>query len=101
MEDKMNLKSFLSFDRMITPVIIKVLFYIFLIAAAIAGVVTFFGGIVSAFSEENFMLALGGLVGGPLVFLLGALVARIYCELLILAFQIHENLVEIKESLKK
>ncbi len=97
----MNLKSFLSFDKMITPVIIKVLFYIFLIAAAIGGVVTFFGGIASAFAQDNFGLALGGLVGGPLVFLGGALIARIYCELLILAFQIHENLVEIKNSLKK
>jgi len=97
----MNLKSFLSFDKMITPVIIKILFYVLLAAAAIGGVVTFFGGIVSAFTQENFGLALGGLIGGPLVFLLGVLVARIYCELLILAFQIQENLVEIKNLLKK
>lgn len=96
----MKLKSFMNFDRMITPVIIKILFYIFLAAALIAGLITFFGGIVAAFSEENFMLAVGGLFGGPLVALLGVLAARIYCELLILAFQIHENLVEIKNSLK-
>jgi hypothetical protein len=101
MEDEMKLKSFLNFDRMITPVIIKILFYVFLIGALIGGVVVFFGGIVSAFSEKNAMLALGGLIGGPLVALFGALVARIYCELLILAFQINENLTTIKESLNK
>ena len=97
----MKLKSFLSFDRMITPVIIKIVFYVLLIGAVIAGVVVFFGGIVSAFTEKNFMLALGGLIGGPLVALISALVARIYCELLILAFQINDTLTTIKESLNK
>lgn len=97
----MSAKSFMSFDRMITPVIIKVLFYISIALAVIAGLVVFFGGIVTAFTDNNFWMALGGLIGGPVVIVLGVLFSRMYCELLILWFQIHSTLVEIKDELKK
>ncbi len=38
----MKSRSFLNFDSMITPVIIKILFYIGIAAAIIGGVVVFF-----------------------------------------------------------
>ena len=97
----MNLKSFFSFERMVTPVIIKVLFWIGLIASIISGLVIFFGGIFSGFSNSEFMTILGGLVGGPLAAILGILVVRIYCELLILFFRINETLTDIKKLLSE
>ena len=97
----MNLKGFLSFERMITPVIIKFLFWIGLIASAITALVVFFGGIIGGIADNSFGPVLGGLFGGPLVLILGALSVRIYAELLILAFRINETLTDIKNLLNK
>lgn len=95
----MNFKSFFSFERMVTPVIIKVLFWIGMIASIISGLVIFFGGIISGISNSEFMTILGGFLGGPLAAILGILVVRIYCELLILFFRINETLTDIKKLL--
>jgi hypothetical protein len=91
--------SFLNFDKMITPVIIKILFYIGIAIAIIGGVVVFFSGIITAFQQHVFGAALGGIIGGPLVVILGMMMARIYAELLIVVFQIHENLVAIRKKI--
>lgn len=97
----MDLKSFLSFERMITPVIIKVLFWITLLASIIGGVIVFFGGIISGISNGEIGTILGGLFGGPLVIVLGILISRIYFELLILVFRINETLTDIKKIMKE
>ena len=95
----MNWKSFISFERMVTPVIIKVLFWIGLIVSVIGGIVIFFGGIIQGISNNAFGTIIGAFFGGPLVAILGVLVARIYCELLILFFRINETLTDIKKAL--
>ena len=95
----MNFRSLLNFDKMITPVIIKILFYIGIALAVIGGLVVLFGGIVSAFQQNSVGPAIGGLLGGPLVAVLGILMARVYSELLIVVFEIHQNLVEIKNKM--
>ena len=41
----------------------------------------------------------GGLCSGPLIIVLGVLSVRVYSELLILVFQIHDTLVDIKDLL--
>ena len=95
----MKIRSLLNFDKMITPVLIKILFYIGVAASIIGGIIVFFGGLISAFQQNSFGAAIGGLIGGPLVVILGILLARVYAELLIVVFQIHENLVAIKHKL--
>lgn len=97
----MKLKNFLNFERMITPVIIKILFWIGLGGVAIGALVVFFGGIISGISDNNFGTVLAGLLGGPIVLALGAIGVRVYSELLILAFRINETLTDIKEALDK
>ena len=69
--------------------------------AAIGGIVTFFGGIIGGISDGSFGPVIGGFIGGPLVFIFGALGARIYSELLILIFQINDSLTDIEYALKK
>ena len=100
----MNLKRFLSFERMITPVIIKILFWIGLVVSVVGGVALFFSVIIAGISDGSFASVVGGLLvgilGGALVIFLGALASRIYAELLILVFQINESLTDIKELLK-
>ena len=95
----MKIRSLLNFDKMITPVLIKILFYIGVAASIIGGIIVFFGGLISAFQQNSFGAASGGLIGGPLVVILGILLARVYAELLIVVFQIHESLVAIKDKL--
>ncbi|MEA4931705.1 MAG: DUF4282 domain-containing protein [Anaerolineaceae bacterium] len=95
----MKIRSLLNFDKMITPVLIKILFYIGVAASIIGGIIVFFGGLISAFQQNSFGAAIGGLIGGPLVVILGILLARVYAELLIVVFQIHESLVAIKDKL--
>jgi len=97
----MNFRNFLSFERMITPVIITILFWIGLIVVALSAIYVFFSGIYNGINGDGFGAVLGGLFGGPLVFVLGGLMVRIYAELLILAFRINETLTDIKNELKK
>lgn len=101
---KLNFKNFMSFERMITPIIIKILFWIGLIGSAISGLVIFFTLLIGGISNRGFGAIIGGfLLGillGILAFALGALVTRIYCELLILAFRINETLTDIKQILE-
>lgn len=101
----MNIKNFFSFERMITPVIIKIVFYIGLIASLVGGVVFFsttaFTGIrFRGFTQILWGFFVGGL-GGILIVFLGALASRIYAELLILVFRINESLTDIKILLQE
>ena len=95
----MNWKSFFSFERMVTPVIIKVLFGSGMIGSILAGLVIFFGGILNGARNSEFGTIIGAFFGGPLAMVLGILVVRIYCELLILFFRINETLTDIKKIL--
>lgn len=97
----MNLRDFMSFRRMITPVIIQVLFWIGVAISVLMGVIIFFGGIIGGISDNSFGSVLGGLIGGPIIMLVGILLTRIYSELLILAFRINETLTEIKNLLER
>jgi len=82
--------DFLNFKKMITPLIIKVLFWIMVALSVIVGLV----GIVAGASSYGGGLAV---LGGLAWIILGPLVARIYCELLIVIFSINENLTEMNE----
>ena len=90
---------------MITPIIIKVLFYIGLIGSLIGGIVFFFTTGFVGIGYRNFgqilVNLLLGALGGLLIIILGALVTRIYAELLILVFRINESLTDIKVLLQE
>ena len=77
--------DFIKFKKMITPVIIQILFWIGIVGSVIFGIITYGGGMV-------FM--------GILIILLGPLVVRIYCELLIVVFSINDTLTDVKNILK-
>ncbi|MGC9424123.1 DUF4282 domain-containing protein [Vibrio sp.] len=102
-EAKEIMKRFFSFERMITPIIIKILFWIGIVGSFVAGVIALIT--ISAMSDGRFpavlLTLLFGLLGGILTFAIGALITRIYCELMILAFRINETLTDIKVLLEK
>ena len=86
------MKEFLNFNRMITGDIIKYVFWALAGITALIGIFGFLGGLVAG--------EFGATIGGLLVAVLGPILIRIYCELMIILFKIHETLVAIKNSLK-
>ena len=77
------MKDIFFFEQMLTPKIITVVYWLMLISVLISGIVTMF-----AQYGGGFLTGLGIIIGG-------AIGARIWCELLIVLFKIHENLQKI------
>jgi hypothetical protein len=84
-------KDWLSFDKMIAPIIIKILFWIGSIAFIIFGIVTIFQAFGPLGSAWSFL-------SGLLIIVLGPVMVRVWCEILIVIFKIHDSLVEIKNK---
>ena len=85
--------DFLKFRKMITPAIIQVLFWVGVAGSVIAGLV------IMGTSFNSYYGGVGVFLAGLLTLLLGPVVVRIYCELLILFFRMNETLTEIKDNL--
>lgn len=88
------LKKFRSFDEMITPGIIKVIYYISLVFVGILSLVM----LMRAMAEGEILLGL--LLVVP-VAIFGVIMVRVYCELIMLGFKIHDYLKNINEKLNQ
>lgn len=87
------MKDMWLFDTMITPKIITVIYWLLLVVAVLAGVGAMFTGYYG-FTFATFMVGVMAIVGG-------AIGARIWCELLIVMFKIHENLKKLADYADK
>lgn len=87
----MDFNELLSFRKMITPTIIKILFWIGAGLAALAGLIMIIGGLATRNALLMFM--------GLLYILIGPILIRVYCELIILLFKIYEEIVAIRKSI--
>jgi hypothetical protein len=83
------MNDFLTFRRMMTPVIIQVIFWIGVIACVLSGI----GAILSA-GNSSIKLSYG-----IATLILGPIAVRIFCELLILFFRMNETLTDISKSI--
>ena len=90
------MEEYLSFRKMITPVIIKVLFWVGVAGSVIAGLVTIAGSF-----QARGLGVLAGFFGGLLIMVLGTIIWRVYCELLILFFRMNDTLTDIRDNLAK
>ena len=79
----MNWGDFLSFRKMITPVIIQVVFWLGVVGCVLMGLGAVVGG--------------RGLYGLALI-VVGPIAVRIECELLILLFRMHDALQDIRSD---
>ena len=77
--------EFFSFRRMITPAIIQIVFIVGLVICGIAALVALLGA-------HNLLAFLAFVIVGPLVL-------RIYCELLILFFVMNDAMQDIRQGL--
>ena len=74
------MKAFLNYEYMITPGVLKILSYIGMVLAVIAGLFTAF--------TADFWTGLGTAILGPII-------VRIYAELMLIAFELHKELKKI------
>lgn len=94
------MEKYINFDKMITPTIIKVLFWIGVGLSVIFGIITIFTGLAQMFSRYGSVLTgLGSFIMGIIIIFVGSLLSRIYCELLIVVFKMHESLDSINKKL--
>lgn len=84
--------EYLGFRRMVTPVIIKAVFWLAVLVNTIFALI----GMVVAMSASNGAALFGGLA----ILIFGPLVIRIYCELLLVIFSINDTLIDIKNQRK-
>lgn len=80
---------------MITPLIIKVVFWIGVGVSVLAGLSMIIMGLNSTFGS-GFQV-----ISGLATIVVCPILVRIYCELLIIMFKMHESLQDIRKSLKK
>lgn len=81
--------KFFNFDKMITPAIIKVLFWIGMAIVVVIGLSGVAAGIFTPYGGGRTALT------GLLTLVVGPIVVRVYCELLIVIFKMHEALEKI------
>jgi hypothetical protein len=78
------MQDLLSFNRMITPVFIHAIYWIGIAAVILAGLAVIAGG--------------GNILKGLLAMVVGLIVVRVGCEVLIVLFRINDNLAAIREN---
>ena len=84
-----NWQEWLAFDKMITPTIIQIIFWVLAVLVVLSGLFNLFRSGV-----EGFIVSLLWIVIGPII-------VRIYCEIIIVLFRIHERLREISDNTRK
>jgi hypothetical protein len=84
------MKELFFFNTMLTPKIITFVYWLFLFFAVVSGVTMMFGG-YGGLTFGKFLAGIGIIIGGGVG-------ARIWCELMIVLFKIHENIKKIAEK---
>jgi len=88
------MEDFLRFKKMLTPVIIQVIFWIGAVGSVVMGLISIVGGANAAYGGGAMVLF------GLMWIVLGPLVARIYCELLMVVFAINDTLTDVRNLLQ-
>ena len=80
------MQDFLNFNKMLTPTIIKVIFLVGSVLSVIGGLFVMVAGAQQPYGGGAAVFM------GFLMILFGPFVTRVYCELLIVQFKMHEAL---------
>ena len=90
------MRDWLHFDTMVTPKIITFIYWILLAGAVVSGLVLMVKGF--GLMRYSGFAGFGMIVAAPILTVLSALLARIYCEIMIVLFKINEALQEIRRK---
>jgi len=89
---RFGVRDLLRFEKMLTPTLVRFVFYAGSVLLLIVGIAMLYGGVTARFG--------GGLrvVGGLLTLTAGPLLLRIVCEQIIVLFGIYDRLGEIRDG---
>lgn len=87
------MSDFWAFRKMVTPIIIQIIFWVGVITCVIGGIILIAVGIKQPGDQS--------VLKGVLLVIFGPLAVRLYCEILIVFFRINETLTEIKHVLER
>lgn len=101
----MNIKDLFSFDKMVTPVIIKILYLLGLAGGLLFVIFNVISSTTAdeyAYMNDSGFMSPGGLgiVGSIFVYVVFIFVWRLFLEAVIVIFQIYRNLNESAEILR-
>lgn len=82
-----------SFESFVTPKIAKLVYFLMLVGVVVGSLFVLLGGLLQG--GKN---ALFALIMAPLVLILGAIISRVYVELVMLAFKMLETLQKIESK---
>ncbi len=86
----------LSFTSYVTTKIIRLLYVLAIIGVCLGALAV----LVSGFTSDGASGVLRGLIGAPIVLVVGLILARVYTELLMVLFVIAENTTAIRQRLE-
>lgn len=89
------MEDFLRFKKMLTPVFIQILFWIGLAVTTVFGLVMIIQGATSHYGGGSTVIF------GLVWLILGPIIVRVNCEILIVIFSINDTLTDIRNSLKQ
>jgi len=89
------MRDLLHFDSMVTPRIITFIYWLLLAGSAILGLVLLSRGL--GVMKYSGFAGFGMIVAAPILVVASALLARIYCEIMIVLFKINEALQVMRE----
>jgi hypothetical protein len=92
-------QRFLSFDRLIGPMLVKLVYYVGLAAIVLGAVSVLFAALMSIFTG-NFPQGIVQLLIAPLVAAVGLIYWRFVCELFMLAFRGYERLGQVRDLMR-
>jgi len=89
-------QKFLNFNEMITPVLVKIIYWLGVVLVILCGVnMCSTGKALSKFGGGGSLV-----IAGLAMIILGPILVRVCCESMIVLFEIHKNLVEINKKTK-
>ena len=102
MDYKALARKFYSFDEMLTPSIINIVFWILVIISVVTGLNTMINAFGHTYHTSmgeirqngSFLLFLWGIIEIGI----GIVLSKIFCELVLVTFKINEHLTEIRKN---
>ncbi|WP_217587536.1 DUF4282 domain-containing protein [Lentibacillus saliphilus] len=85
--------KFLKFEKMITPIFIQIVFWVGFLGSIVGGLFMIGYGIIS--DSAGFIEIISGFLG----MIIGPIIIRIYCEMLIVIFKMQGALIDIRDLL--
>jgi predicted Zn finger-like uncharacterized protein len=92
-----NLGEYLTFRKMVVPVIIQAIFWLLVGLIILAALIYVIMAAISGVGMAIIIALAGAIIGVPVYIL----IIRIYCELLIVVFRMNSTLTDIKTLLEK